>query len=989
MRLAVCIAAWSHDPDATVPPEHVRLPSALEALGFTVVQAHAGSLAERLGAALAGAESTDTVLVHLSGVLAHDGSLEVGAEDVVPLGLVADALAARPTARSLVFVEAAYRGPEDSMRAVEQVEAVADALSSNAGSHTTVVAVHPESSDVAKLAFTHAVLEAARHVVQADGSVAIHDAYTRARERHVSGVAASGFAFLKGGVPFTLALGLPPSPVSSVSSVSSVAPSSQAASLGSAPPSFPESSAALTQPQLPSSPLSSPASSAAISVMGFLPPDSSTGSVPSVPTPTSSVPAATLPLPPPPRRTPSWPLTPPPPHVAQVTNTSLGETQASPIARGMNVPPRESSASEWVELSEPALESPTLEQLDARIEEASARGDHRLGVKRARLRLAHLTSVEARVDELFEIGRTLVAKLRDLPEAVVTLEEARAIDPTRTDVLEALRRSYARLERWTEAFAVSLALVKCVTDPHERAGLRVAAGLLASEHLDDEDYAIDLFTEALQDDPHNEAALDELVRIRRARGDLVDLEHLLTLLANRLVESGDAARAWDACQKLAALRRDDLGDAAGAVEALAIAKRLPLTELDSRAVLAEQLIALDDHEGAIAELEAIVTAEPGHVRAHARLFSVHHHDKNLDRAYLQALVLEELGDADATARELLEAYRADWGLRARSALDDAAWQRLRAPGSDEAIEAIFRTVTPAAIAALYEDRGARPALDPARRQPPTSTASIVRCFHWAARALATPAPALYVLDEVEGGIAAVPAPEPTTALGPAVLKGLSSKTLAFLAARHLTYFRPEYQVLVHFPTVEAAATLFFAAVDLVTPGTVIPPNLAGRVESMKINLARRLRPDDLMALSDAVGRLESRDEGIDLLAWIRSVELAAGRAGLLLAGDLQTALGQVRLEERGLSGLGQDARRADLLSFCASRALAELRASYVDLAPSSMRPPLSDAPPSMGTPPSGSPLSVRGVTTQSGVVRMDDLRLGESGERVTSSRRMA
>jgi tetratricopeptide (TPR) repeat protein len=879
MRLAVSIAAWSKDPDATLPPEHAQLPSALQALGFSVIHAH---LAAGLSAALAGVEPTDTLLIHVSGVLAPEGSIELAGSEAMSLNVVSDALAAKPCARTLVFVEAAYRGEWDALRAVSEVEAVADALSSNAGPHTAVIAVHPVSADASKLSFTHRVIEATRDVVKADGTALIEDAYKRARETQLTGIAASGFAFLRGETPFAIASGLPAS-----SAPASMAP----ASLVPAP--------AATEPALN---VLDPAASA----------------------------------------------------------RSLADALASAAPPAAHSSP---SSPDWLEGSDVVEVSPR-EALDVSIAAATAAHDHRLAVKLSRERIVYLLTPEARVDELFEIGRTLVAKLHDLPEAVVTLEEARGIDPAREDILEALRRAYARLERWTEALEVTLALVRRTENAHERAGFRVAAALLACEHLADDDYAIELLTAALEDDPSEESALGELVRIRRSRGDLVDLEQELASLANRLVETGDAARAWDACQRLAALRRDDLGDAAGAVEALAIAKRLPLSELESRAVLAEQLLALGDDEGAVAELESIVASDPSHLRAHARLFSVHRREGNHDRAFLAALALEELGDADATAREMLEAYRADWGLRARSALDESAWDLLRAEGADEVIEAVFRASLRAAIAAQLEERGKRPVLDPTRRQPETSTASIIRCFHWAARALGTPCPALYVLDEVAGGIAAVAAPEPTTALGPEVLRGVSSKTLAFLAGRHITYFRPEYQVLVHFPTAESAAGLFFAAVEIVAPGTFVPPNLALRVAAAKHRLARHLRAGELAALSAAVGRLEARDAKVDLIAWIRGVELTAGRAGLLLAGDLQTALTQVRAEERGLSGMTVDARRADLLAFCASRTLADLRAKFTDTTRSSMLPPTS----------------VRAPTTESAVVHRDDPSLRESGE---------
>jgi tetratricopeptide (TPR) repeat protein len=917
MRLAVSIAAWSHDPDATLPPEQAMLPSALRALGFSVMHAGLGELPAGLSAALSGVEESDTLLLHVSGVVGKDGALELGDTESMPLTLVADVLAAKSCKRTLVMVEASYRGTEDAFAAVELVEAVADALSSHAGSQTSVIAIHPLSSGAAKLGFTRLVLDAVRDVVKPDGIALIDDAYALARERQMAGIAASGFAFLRGGAAFEIAHALP---------TPAMPPRATDPDLGISTPEVAAPETPLPREAPPASALTPPAL-----VDAPDPPVSATeapASLEPVPAPLESVAASAA------------------------TSPTIDDAVSVPVVAPAPVStpapvlpaagaPRDVSSPDWIEASD-VIEAPSREQLDHRIEAATAAHDHRLVVELCRERLPYLRTAEARVDELFEIGRLLVGKLRDLPEAVRTLEEARAIDPSREDVLEALRRSYTRLSRWTESLEVTLTLVKRTENAHERAGLRVAAALLACEHLSDEDYALELLTLALEDDPTNEPALEEIVRIRRSRGDLVDLERSLAVLAERLVDSGDAARAWDACQRLAAVRRDDLGDTAGAVEALAIAKRLPLGELDSRAVLAEQLLALDDDEGAIVELEAIVEQAPGHTRAHARLFSIHQRAGNHDRAYLSALVLEELGDADAKARELLEAYRSEWGLKARAMLDDVAWDCFRASGSDDALEAVFRASVRAAVAAQLEDRTA-PVLDPGRRQPETSTASIIRCFHWAARALGTPCPALYVLDEVKGGIAAVSAPEPTTALGPEVLRGVSSKTLAFLAGRHLTYFRPEYQVLVHFPTIEATAGLFFAAVDLVAPGTLVPPNLAPRVTAAKFRLARHIRPDELATLSAAVGRMEARAAKVDLLGWIKSVELTAGRAGLILAGDLQTALAQVRSEERGLSGLSVDERREDLIRFCASRTLADLRETYSGTTPSSMRPPSSEA----------------------------------------------
>jgi hypothetical protein len=90
------------------------------------------------------------------------------------------------------------------------------------------------------------------------------------------------------------------------------------------------------------------------------------------------------------------------------------------------------------------------------------------------------------------------------------------------------------------------------------------------------------------------------------------------------------------------------------------------------------------------------------------------------------------------------------------------------------------------------------------------------------------------------------------------------------------------------------------------------------------------------ALAAAVRHLDGR---ADLGRWARSVELTAGRAGLLLCGDLATATAIVRSESRAIAGLSPDDRRNDLIDFCASAEHTELRARFAVTAPESLQPP--------------------------------------------------
>jgi hypothetical protein len=252
---------------------------------------------------------------------------------------------------------------------------------------------------------------------------------------------------------------------------------------------------------------------------------------------------------------------------------------------------------------------------------------------------------------------------------------------------------------------------------------------------------------------------------------------------------------------------------------------------------------------------------------------------------------------------------------------------LRADGADPIVCDILRAISDVAISLRLSELSAQkklPVLDVSTKQDKGSTASVVRTFVWAARALGLPLPDLYLREDVLHGIAAVQAATPATALGPEVRSGMTVQALAFLAGRHLTYYRPEHYALVFFPTLAELEALVLAAVRHVIPSLSLP-ELADRENRVGAELGGRLSRESHRALEDAVARLDARGGKLDLLAWIRHVELTAQRAGLLLAGDLRVPMRILNEEVRSVGELTLEAKRGDLLSFCASGAYGTLR----------------------------------------------------------------
>jgi tetratricopeptide (TPR) repeat protein len=563
---------------------------------------------------------------------------------------------------------------------------------------------------------------------------------------------------------------------------------------------------------------------------------------------------------------------------------------------------------------------PAIHSLNA---EATEMRDWPRALELRRHRLHQLASPRQKSRELVAIARILQAELGDADGAIEALELARVLTPKPESVLQALRRGYERLGRWTQALEVTAALAALAESPVDRASLHVTCGRIALERLSDLDRAIAFFDAAAVDDPSSAEAHAALAQLRPMQESAAEGP------GSGIVRS-PARRAG--------------GPPPGPEE----------PDADARENAADRLFAEKAEDAGLVELEAAAAKEPTRVSIYEKAFASHRRTGRTDAALLAAFALEELEAADVDHQMLIDQFRSVGPVRVRTSLDESTWAALRAPGSDDVLRSLFAAVENAAIAARVDElREQRKllTLDPADRLSEESTASIVRSFQWAARVLSIGCPDLY-LGDAPGGIAALQLLEPSTALGPSVLSGPSAKELAFLAGRHLTFYRPGYQVLLYYPNREELTTLLLAAAQVAMPKAAAASDDPA-VAALRARLARHIEDDDRAALKKAVRALDARGGQAALGAWMCSVELTAGRAGLLLAGDLASATGVLRTESRDVANVPAEMRRGDLIAFCASRTHASMRQQFAMTAPESVipaPPPSSDLPP----PPSSS-----------------------------------
>jgi tetratricopeptide (TPR) repeat protein len=621
---------------------------------------------------------------------------------------------------------------------------------------------------------------------------------------------------------------------------------------------------------------------------------------------------------------------------------------------------------------------PLAQELDTLIATATDAGDWRRTVELRRMRLQMHESQRARVRELVSIARILQSELDDPEGAVEALEEARSIDPERVPVLQALRRGYERLGRWASAIETVGALADLAPTASDRAELRFARARLALDHLQDVEHAIAWLEATLEDDPmHGRArrALHEALTLSSTSDEELDAQELEENALEEDEKEPDAdegdeedavaaaaeggrrggGRAMTNLAREWVKTRDAIVERAPPPEAKGVGETAPTPTPDLQRVTQPPpafaaLVSRDTDRPAAAGQGTPdgsadgLSARPSHTTGaavtYAREFASHRREGRTDRAFLAALVLEELGTADVDQQILIDQFRSVAPIRALGTLDGGGWALLRAPGTDEAMEALFGAVARVAIAVRLDqlaERGRLVELDPVTQVDDASTTVVARTFHWAARVLGVPCPSLFVVDQVPGEIAAVRAYKASTAVGPSIVRGRSPKELAFLAGRHLTYYRTEHEVALYYPTREDLIRLLFASVQLVRPKTK-PPEGANAVAALRDRLAAIVTDRERGALFNAVRLLESRGGKASVGAWTRGVEMTATRAGLLLCGDLATAMALVRSEARRIAGLTLEEKRNDLLAYCASEGHAALRARFAVTAPESVRP---------------------------------------------------
>jgi hypothetical protein len=451
----------------------------------------------------------------------------------------------------------------------------------------------------------------------------------------------------------------------------------------------------------------------------------------------------------------------------------------------------------------------------------------------------------------------------------------------------------------------------------------------------------ELFAEALAD---GVITAEERMRLEKAADNLgLDRSRLFKLEQAMVAAYQSRHRVQivehyeEAAASLAPLRVEAEGDAGRALLLKRVAQlEARVKELEEELRRAQSAVNVEvdltDMESSVEdasedpeEVWRRLRRNPTAAEGYRQLFRIQMARGDADAAFRASEALTALGVANADETAAFERGRAQTLIAPRGSLSQAAWHDfLFHPEQELLTGQIFSVIAPAVlvgrVTSLRRDGKLRVPAPETKQDPSKATITAVRAVPWAAAILGLACPALYVDKTRDVGFEHLPGVPPSTVIGKRVLSGRSQLEQAFAVGRHLTWYRQEMYLKTLFSAVPDLEDLFLAALIIANPGLPIAEDMKRRVTPIAQAIVPMLEPQQIDALRGCFLRFVEEGGRTNLQRWSAAAEKTAARAGLVLCGDLGTALALLEREEGALGELGKD-----LLWFSASDRYGKLR----------------------------------------------------------------
>jgi hypothetical protein len=559
-----------------------------------------------------------------------------------------------------------------------------------------------------------------------------------------------------------------------------------------------------------------------------------------------------------------------------------------------------------------AVARQALAEANARIEGRGPENAAAL-IEQVRRLLAGKVSPDERFESLCRIGRLQREELQDHHAALETFLQAFQLRPDDPDLLHELVEIHTLNGHWSRVVQALEGLVR-VSSGADKARYLVATANILNYELEAPLEAVDLYNQALDENPEDRRSFERIQRILSARQDWRGLARAYRRMIRRLgANPSPDKRSWlvTLWRGLADLCWRTLRDVPAAAAAYEVCVSLAPEGVQHHEALAKayeaqlpamfrQAVKTREH---LLGMSTNADQAAKHIRALANL---HRGQRRYDRVFCACGGLSVLMKADVRERTYYENNALPSVPMATSMLTEAQWQGcISSEREDRRISQVLAAVSAGVLVTRAQDAASYGLASRHRREPTEQRSLLGRILVYVSRFIGVPLPPVYAPPGAPGEIDIVVLQEGTQpvlsfVLGRDLAVGRTDRELAFFLTKRLVGLRADRCLL--WPrlvsTKSELRAILGAAIQLVRPRYELPETDRAAVGKYLAYLQRVLPASQIAPIASAVESLLAGAGRIDLDGWIAAGEETANRAGLLACGDVMAAARELVKEAR-------------------------------------------------------------------------------------------
>jgi len=539
--------------------------------------------------------------------------------------------------------------------------------------------------------------------------------------------------------------------------------------------------------------------------------------------------------------------------------------------------------------------------------------------------LTSLTNPESRAAVLVAIGDDYLEKLDDLPKAVEAYERALAECSTSIPALSRIADLSEQQGEWQRAVRALQTLGEVDHTAEDKVEHLDRAATIYREQMNASALAIQVYNKILDIAPTELDSFKTIARMLMDEEDWEQLEENYVRMIERQKEvRGDQNVLVVLYRNLGELRLDQLDNPEAAAEAFQAASDLVPDEMQFHETLAE-LYARNDEtlEKAVREHREILRLAPDRLDSVDALATLYRRLERFDDSLCIFRVMDALDRADEEGKRIVERFSTHRAAEVDTVFDDEIWKEFIYPEFlVQDIAEVFALAQPALLELFAHDLEHYDLREKDARFDLESPSFFSKTYKRIVKSLGQrELPAVYIdpsLSTMRNGYLYPPA----FLVGKGMLSNREEREIAFVIAKQLTLFRPEF-FLTEFGGLKVLEGVLYTIFKTFKPELNV--EMSKNMQRIAKHLNKKLPEAARTKLEALISRILEEGTAINLKLYIEAAEDAANRAGFIFCDDLPTVRSLLSEEEKPLGNRDVGNRFGSLLMWAISEEYMELR----------------------------------------------------------------